>query len=672
MNARKIHIIAIVLFVLLSASIDIYGQSELEMVLQSILEDEDNERVAELTDQLESLHMNPIDLNNKTDIDRLDQLEIITAFQREEIKAYARSYAPIRTFNELRGLAGIDEGTMKLLELFTILGTGTKTTASLFDGKNEFIARYQSVLQKSKGYIERDDGSTPYIGDKNKYYIRYRFDGSRMRFGIVGDKDPGESFFDGENKAGFDFYSAHMQYNMQGFVRQINLGDFRVNYGQGLSSYNGFGIGKSSQPTNLMKANRGISAFASADESNFYRGAAVSFAKGKISGSIFGSYDKKDASLSANSEYINTIRRTGYHRTEGEIQGKDKLAETSFGANVSLTINRLRIGINSINHLLDKSLIKGSQLYQLYELEGRSLKILSSDYQWSFNKVILFGELANSIETGGLAYVGGINLKSGRNSEFAFIYRNYAKEFHNLYGGGFSESSQDNDERGLYIGFESQPIAKLDLRSYIDFYKFNAIKYRTIAPTNGCDFMAELEYNYNYKLSFTLRSKYEATERKSLQDERHYLQKPFNTGYTRLYASYSPCEQVVLRSRVDYAYTEFGEKSSGWYFGQDVNISLLGETLKWWNRAAWFNTNGSNLQIYAYENDVLYSYSVPTLSGKGWRFYTMLKLEFGRHLRFWLRYSRIQMSDDENIGSQYNEIPKKYRDEVKLQMQVKF
>lgn len=671
MNIRKIYIIILMVISLSSVLVDTYAQSELELVLQSILEDEDNEQLAELTDQLESLHMNPVKLNDKADIDRLDQLELITAFQREEIKAYAKDYAPIRTFNELRGLEGIDERTIKLLELFTVLGSDEERATRLFDGKSEFIARYQRVLQKSKGYIENDDGTTPYLGDRNKYYVRYRFDGSRLRFGLVGDKDPGETFFKDDNRTGFDFYSAHIQYNMQGLVRQVNLGDFRVNYGQGLTSYNGFGIGKSSQPTNILKANRGVSAFASADESNFYRGAAVSFAKGRISGSIFGSYDKKDASAGADEEHINTIQRTGYHRTKGEISAKDKLAETSFGANINLTVNRLRVGINSINHLFDKSLTRGSQLYEMHELEGKSLKLLSADYQWSFNKIILFGELANTLETGGLGFVSGLNLKSGRNSEFALVYRNYGKEFHNLYGGGFSESSQNNDESGLYIGFESQPISKLDLRTYIDFYKFNGIKYRTIAPTSGYEFMTELEYAYNYNLSFTLRTKYEATERKLLSDN-HYIQEPYHTGYTRLYISYSPWELLTLRSRVDYVYSDFSEKSSGWYFGQDVNINLFGELLTWWNRAAWFNTDGYNARIYAYENDVLYSYSVPALSGRGWRFYTMLKFEPGRHIRLWLRYSRTQMTGVKSVGSQYNEIAGKHRDEVKLQMQLKF
>ncbi|MFV0483914.1 MAG: hypothetical protein ACK5MG_07470 [Bacteroidales bacterium] len=671
MNIRKIYIIILMVISLSSVLVDTYAQSELELVLQSILEDEDNEQLAELTDQLESLHMNPVKLNDKADIDRLDQLELITAFQREEIKAYAKDYAPIRTFNELRGLEGIDERTIKLLELFTVLGSDEERATRLFDGKSEFIARYQRVLQKSKGYIENDDGTTPYLGDRNKYYVRYRFDGSRLRFGLVGDKDPGETFFKDDNRTGFDFYSAHIQYNMQGLIRQVNLGDFRVNYGQGLTSYNGFGIGKSSQPTNILKANRGVSAFASADESNFYRGAAVSFAKGRISGSIFGSYDKKDASAGADEEHISTIQRTGYHRTEGEISAKDKLAETSFGANINLTVNRLRVGINSINHLFDKSLTRGSQLYEMHELEGKSLKLLSADYQWTFNKIILFGELANTLETGSLGFVSGLNLKSGRNSEFALVYRNYGKEFHNLYGGGFSESSQNNDESGLYIGFESQPISKLDLRTYIDFYKFNGIKYRTIAPTSGYEFMTELEYAYNYNLSFTLRTKYEATERKLLSDN-HYIQEPYHTGYTRLYISYSPWELLTLRSRVDYVYSDFSEKSSGWYFGQDVNINLFGELLTWWNRAAWFNTDGYNARIYAYENDVLYSYSVPALSGRGWRFYTMLKFEPGRHIRLWLRYSRTQMTGVKSVGSQYNEIAGKHRDEVKLQMQLKF
>jgi len=44
------------------------------------------------------------------------------------------------------------------------------------------------------------------------------------------EKDPGEEFFRGSNRVGFDFYSAHLYYrNISRTVKALAFGDYQVN-----------------------------------------------------------------------------------------------------------------------------------------------------------------------------------------------------------------------------------------------------------------------------------------------------------------------------------------------------------------------------------------------------------------------------------------------------------
>ena len=57
-------------------------------------------------------------------------------------------------------------------------------------------------------------------------------------------------------------------------------------------------------------------------------------------------------------------------------------------------------------------------------------------------------------------------------------------------------------------------------------------------------------------------------------------------------------------------------------------------------RLQYCETDGYDSRIYAYENDVLYSYSIPAFSGKGYRYYINLQLDTGKRLSIWARWAQ--------------------------------
>jgi hypothetical protein len=89
-------------------------------------------------------------------------------------------------------------------------------------------------------------------------------------------------------------------------------------------------------------------------------------------------------------------------------------------------------------------------------------------------------------------------------------------------------------------------------------------------------------------------------------------------------------------------------------------------------RMQYFETNGYNSRLYAYENDVLYSYSIPVFYDKGYRYYITLNYDLTRQLSFWVRWAQTIYRNKDIIGSGLDEISGNKKSEIKLQARYSF
>ena len=89
-------------------------------------------------------------------------------------------------------------------------------------------------------------------------------------------------------------------------------------------------------------------------------------------------------------------------------------------------------------------------------------------------------------------------------------------------------------------------------------------------------------------------------------------------------------------------------------------------------RLQYFETDGYDSRLYAYENDVLYAVSLPAYSGKGFRTYAIARYGINRNLDLWVRYARTQLSNVNTIGSGTDQINAPHRSEVKAQIRYQF
>ena len=109
----------------------------------------------------------------------------------------------------------------------------------------------------------------------------------------------------------------------------------------------------------------------------------------------------------------------------------------------------------------------------------------------------------------------------------------------------------------------------------------------------------------------------------------------------------------------------------GYLLFQDVIYKFKKTPLTLTFRYAMFETNWDS-RIWAYENDVLYAFSVPAYYYRGTKVYLMARIKVNRKIDIWLRYAQIYLDNRDVHGSSLNEIQGNIKSEVKAMLKIKF
>ena len=112
--------------------------------------------------------------------------------------------------------------------------------------------------------------------------------------------------------------------------------------------------------------------------------------------------------------------------------------------------------------------------------------------------------------------------------------------------------------------------------------------------------------------------------------------------------------------------------NKGFVIYQDLIFKPKKIPLKIQTRLAFFDTDNYDTRIYAFENDVLYAFSVLPYYGQGLRYYFNVSYKINRNFSLWLRFSQTYFTDRSVISSGLNEIDAATRSEIKVQIRAKF
>ncbi|WP_167617809.1 helix-hairpin-helix domain-containing protein [Maribellus sediminis] len=653
-------------------------QQMIEAIIESHLENiEEGTDVALIIEDLESLLEHPININS-TNTDELSKLYILNPVQINNLLEYVKSFGPVYSIYELNVIDGLTPDILQKMEPFVEFGPAEEQKPTLKqelkNGRHEAILRGLGTLQKARGYQEKEDGTTPYEGNRDRYYARYHYQ-TREKFsaGFTAEKDPGEAFFQGSNKQGFDYYSAHISVKPGKTVRQFVVGDFLVRAGQGLTLWQGYTTGKSSDILSISKTGQGIRPYTSVNENAFFRGATATLDLGKLTLSIFGSHKKADGNIESNEngiEHFTSLQTSGYHRTQSEIDDEKSVSTSDAGSVLSLHFNHLKIGANLVYQHFDMPYIRSDQLYNQFRFSGDENYSGSIDYLFSKGKYQLFGEAAMS-KSKGKAVVQGAVARVNDQLSFSALFRHFDKNYHALWANTFADGTNTSNESGLYFGTRILPVKFVTLSVYSDVYQSKWINYSTAGPSNGWDIFAQADVRISDSFSFYLRFKNEEKNNKFKADK-IYIDIPERTQKLRLHFDYRLSDEINLKTRLEHVFYTEENSENGFMIFQDIQYSPEKLPFNLNARFAWFSTESYDSRIYAYENDLLYTFSVPAYYGKGFRTYLNLKYSFSKNLECWLKFANTHWTDRDVISSGYNEIEGNNKTELKMQLRLKF
>ena len=637
----------------------------------------------DLYESLLLFYTNPLNLNSAEKAD-LASLYILSPAQINAFFEYRENVGKLISLYELQAIPEWDVPTIRDLLPFVsiteIQDSRPFMTRLLNEENNYLLLRYTRTLQESEGYQREDDSG--YLGDRNTVYGRFRVSHSDdFSLGITFEKDAGEQFNldPKQNQHGFDFYSYHFAIQNKGKLKNLVVGDYQMQFGQGLVYGAGFGAGKGAETINTIKRNStGIKPYTSVLETGFFRGAGATIDLGALEVTGFASYLAQDANLQNDTtysdfeEFVNSIQQTGFHRTSSELDAKNSIKEFSTGMALEYHIkHQFSIGATGLYSQFSRPLQKRPNNYNQYEFSGDQNFIGSLYSNFNYQNLVLFGEMAQS-KSGGLGAVAGVLLSLTPQLDFSWSYRNYDKDFHSFYGNAFGEGSRIINETGTYWGLSYRPSRKYKFSAYFDKFTFPWLRFRVDAPSSGFEYLGRFTYKPSRSIQMYAQFRQENKELSITSGDGalSQLTETSKKNYI-INLDYAIGRTFSFKSRVQgSSYTEANETTHGLAILQDVNVSFW--KMKLSTRFALFDTDDYNNRQYIYEKDVLYAFSIPAYSGIGTRTYLLAQYNVSRSLTLWARYSLFDYTDRDTVGSGLNKIQNDKRADFKFMLRYKF
>jgi hypothetical protein len=142
----------------------------------------------------------------------------------------------------------------------------------------------------------------------------------------------------------------------------------------------------------------------------------------------------------------------------------------------------------------------------------------------------------------------------------------------------------------------------------------------------------------------------------------------------RMQVSYKISPRFTMRTRTELVW--FDRKGNaaeeGFLIYADIFYKTLRRPFSANMRLQYFQTDGYNSRLYAYESDVLYYFSIPVFYDKGYKYYLNVNYDLTRQLSIWVKWAQTIYSDKTSVGSGLDEIKGNRKSEARIEMLYKF
>lgn len=430
---------------------------------------------------------------NRINSQELSALGFFTEQQVDDFFTYKKVMGAFKDPLELQAIPGWN------IELVRkVVGNFKVEFIPMTERFNEGLLIDQSTLVcRLRGLQNKNLTPKEWVGSGEGLQVIYQYKSPFMQAGVNIEKDPGEKLFNKRLSVGVDFLSAHITIHPKGLIRSVFIGDYTVNFGQGLIHWQSFGLRKAPVVGLLKKTGPSIRPYRSVGEFNFHRGIALSGIKKNQAFNFFISSRmlSVNVGLSAISHEVGvtSFNTNGYHRTWNELQKRNNFHQWTTGFRYAFQAKKFTAGINSVAYLFSLPLVVTNKPYDLFSINSNKWLNSSIDFSFYWRSCHFFSEQAFDLKGSYAGLMGGL-VSLSKQVEIGMIGRALSAKFQGLYSNAFTESSRPGNENGFFFVVNTRLMPALQLHFFMDTYQFPWLRFTINRPSQGREWLLQLVY----------------------------------------------------------------------------------------------------------------------------------------------------------------------------------
>lgn len=555
--------------------------------------------------------INKYNINSITEA-MLESLFILKPSQIKQFILYRKNFGDFISLMELQAVPEWDAFTIRKILPMLTLDTELPLMPALKQRVKEGGHR---MLYRTGGQSKKINGNEDTLRYQYKQLISYRFNfRDLLRWGITVEKDAGEKSF-------FDHYSLFASISKKGILKNMVLGDYTVNMGQGLIHWQGYALGRSS---NMMSSYRQGALFrphTGTDENRFCRGIAVQLQKNAFELAAFVSNKKIDANIitdtASNKAWASSMLLSGLHRTKNEMMDKKALRTFMAGANLKVNSKFGNSSLNIVHTGFDHPIKKRDEPYNCFAISGKQWQNASIDHSISTRMGFLFAEMAID-KKAQKAMIVGLVKSLGSSLDLALLYRNMGVKFRSIASNVFSESQEAGNEKGYFfnINYTPSPLHRFEI--FADQYQHDWPSFSSPGKKTGSIYSFQYTHRPNKKTEVYGR-----------------IQSDNNSIKLRIHASFMPMPALTcrLRNEMISIQSASGKTERGQLTYAELIYKPALEPFSAAVRCSFYDTESYATRIYAYERDLPSYYAVPPHYGEGIKSYVIVQYKWRKSLQ---------------------------------------
>lgn len=581
---------------------------------------------------------------NTVTAEELSSLLLLTPEEIQNFVNHRNTFGNFISLLELQAVSLWSTKTIKQFLPFVYISTidhKINVTHSIAEGKH-------TLLYRTGGRPNRFNSKDSWLM-KNRQLVNYKFKYKDLiQAGCIIEKDAGEPKIS-------DHVSLFFALKNKGIIKQLLIGDFNINMGQGLAHWQGYAFGRSSNLLSGYRQGNFIQPHTGTDENRFHRGVALHLKKGKFELATFISNLKIDANVISDSinksQWISSFLLSGLHRNDSEIADKNSVTKHTWGGKIKFKLPSGSVNLNLIQTSFSIPVQKRAQPYNQFAYAGNSWRNISLDLAFSTKLGFLFSEAALDQQMDPAFNIGWLKSLDPK-FDMSIIYRNMSGRYKAYESNCISANSEAGNETGILVSFNFQPHAKHFFEGFIDFSKQHWPTFTSDRP--GIAELFSIQYSWKPNKKTEISTRYQIDNRTNNQgyDNNHTsIVGQKTTHRWRTHIAFSPLESLIVRCRNEVVNVreEFKLASTGQLSYIEFIFKPISEPLSLSFRYTFFSTDDYSSRVYAYERDLSSFYSIPAHFDHGQRNYLLVQYNYRKAVKIQLKLINDQRHEKNKV-----------------------